>query len=176
MSVNQKNAVIIALTALLCGAMIVSGLALTGQVGTIDNQSLASASTETPEPVDESNVSGEALAHKQAAVTLAEELDASYTYSFDVSISKNGNNTVTTVAYSSQRDDPDELKYEMKDMAVTYAEVAADEPHVGSLVLKSDTITLTVPQDVAEVRGNENMTNEEYFKHVRWDSEEDGNS
>jgi uncharacterized iron-regulated membrane protein len=130
-------------------------------------QAATPTSTATPEPVDESNVSQDVLDSKPGATALKQNFQSKNQYESRVFIQRDGQ---VVLSYTSDASGGTELKSEMKEIALLYADVAADNPNTGALTIRANGVLLTVPADSAIAHGNGDINEEAYFKTVRFDS------
>lgn len=124
----------------------------------------------TRQTVDESNVSQRVLDSKPGAGALKESFVNEYQYENSVRIKQDGN---LLLLYSSSAANGNQLKTEMKQVALLYAEVAANNPEVGALTIRANGVTLTVPADSAIAHGNGDINEEAFFKTIRFDSNDE---
>jgi len=147
---------------------IVITLLVVGGIGGVMfgvSQSEETEQTDTPEPVNQSEVPQEVIDSKPGAVAMKE----AFTNEYDnhVSITSDGN---LVVRYSSTAQNGNQLKDEMKQVALLYTDVAAEHPEVGSLTIYANGVILTVPANSAQAHGNGDIDEEAFFKTVRFDS------
>jgi hypothetical protein len=131
----------------------------------IDNSPAPDQQTEQP-TVNESEVPQQVLDSKPGAVAMKEAFINEYDNQNNVSIQSDGN---LVLQYSSTAQNGNQLKDEMKQVALLYADVAAENPNTGSLTIYANGVMLTVPADSAQAHGNGNINEEAFFKTVRFD-------
>jgi len=118
------------------------------------------------ETVNESEVPQQVIDSKPGAVALKENFSAEYEHPNNVSIKQDGN---LVLQYSSTAQNGNQLKDEMRQVALLYADVAAEHPEAGALTIHANGVVLTVPDDSAQAHGNGNIDEEAFFETVRWD-------
>jgi len=116
--------------------------------------------------VNESEVPSQVTDSKPGAVALKQSFTTEYDYQNNVSIKNDGN---LVLSYSSNAQNGNQLKSEMKQVALLYADVAAEQPEIGSLTIHSSGVILTVPSSSAQAHGNGDIDEEAFFETVRWD-------
>ena len=119
------------------------------------------------EAVNESEVPQQVIDSKPGAVALKEAFMSEYDNKHNVSIQPDGN---LVLSYSSEAQNGNQLKSEMRQVALLYTDVAAEHPEAGSLTIYANGAVLTIPVNSAQAHGNGDIDEEAFFKTVRWDS------
>lgn len=117
--------------------------------------------------VNESNVPDEVLESKDGATALKESFITNYDYQNNVSIQPDGQ---IILSYGSDAQNGNQLKDEMKQVALLYSDVAAEHESIGALTIRANGVMLTVPADTAIAHGQGDINEEAYFETVRFDA------
>lgn len=119
------------------------------------------------EPVNESTVPQEALNSKKGAGELKAAFEDNYEAENKVIIKRDGN---IILMYQSNAQNGNQLKTEIRSIAKMYGQVAAENSEMGSLIIRSNGVLLTVPVDSAIAYGNGDLKEDAFFETTRYDS------
>jgi len=145
------------------------GIGQSGQVDMNESETTSEASN----VVNESEVNKYVRDSTDGAADLKRAFQSEYQYDNSVKIKQDGQVMLT---YSSAAQNGNQLKEEMKNVALLYADASSENPNVGALTIQANGAVLTVPADSAIAHGDGRINEEAYFKTVRWDSMNSANS
>jgi len=148
---------------LIIGALIaiVTVVAIGGTVYVA--QDTGNQSSNASEPVNESGVPPAALDSKAGAADLKHQFSSEYSYNNSIYIQNDGQ---VILSYQSSAQNGNQLKDEMRQVTLLYAQSAANHTNVGALTIQANGVTLTVPADTAIAHGNGDINQEAYFENM----------
>lgn len=122
-----------------------------------------------PQAVNESTVPTEVSESYPGSKALKSNFSEQYQYDSRVIIQNDGQ---VMLYYTSEAANGNQLKSEMKEIALLYADVAAENPNIGALTIQANGVLLTIPADSAIAHGEGRLDEEAYFETVRFESME----
>ena len=131
------------------------------------SQSSDTEQTETPEPVNQSEVPQEVKDSLDQTEDFRVSFSEEYDYS-DATIHPRSDGEVVILDYNSTAGNS--VKDELQNIALLYAYSTEGKDEMPALVIHTGGVSMTVPADTAIAHGNGNINEEAFLKNVRYDS------